>query len=221
MIRVLVVDDDFRVAQLHAGLASKLPGFEVVGVAHTAADALAQAEESAPDLVLLDEYLPDERGHEIVGRLDAAVLMITAASDAPTVRRAIAAGALSVLTKPFSAAELASRLRAFGRFWSQLDVEGDLDQGAIDRALAALREGDRPTASLPKGRSAATTDLIVAALRRAETPLTAIAVADEVGVSRATAQRYLADLARAGRVTLRLRYGATGRPEHEYAWQNR
>ncbi|WP_300683175.1 response regulator [Nocardioides sp.] len=218
MIRVLVVDDDFRVAQLHAGIVSQLPGFEVIGLAHQAAEALTLAAQHEPDLILLDEYLPDRRGHELIGELGGAVMMITAASDAPTIRSAVAAGALTVVTKPFSAAELAGRIVAFGRAWSQLNVEGDLDQAAIDRALAVLREGDRPGAALPKGRSAATADLIAEALRAAGGPLTAIAVADAVGVSRATAQRYLADLARAGRVRLRLRYGATGRPEHEYSW---
>jgi len=37
-----------------------------------------------------------------------------------------------------------------------------------------------------------------------------------IGVSRATAQRYLATLATAGDVTVGLRYGATGRPEQEF-----
>jgi two-component system CitB family response regulator len=48
--------------------------------------------------------------------------------------------------------------------------------------------------------------------------MTAQAIADAIGVSRATAQRYLADLARAGRVDLTLRYGTNGRPEHRYEW---
>ncbi|NEA22433.1 HTH domain-containing protein, partial [Actinomadura bangladeshensis] len=46
-------------------------------------------------------------------------------------------------------------------------------------------------------------------------------IAGQVGISRATAQRYLAALAQAGRVVVTLRYGATGRPEHQYAWSPR
>ena len=37
-----------------------------------------------------------------------------------------------------------------------------------------------------------------------------------IGISRSTAQRYLAELARQGKVELRLHYGAAGRPEHRY-----
>jgi two-component system CitB family response regulator len=43
-------------------------------------------------------------------------------------------------------------------------------------------------------------------------------VATALGISRATAQRYLADLSDDGRVTVALRYGSTGRPEHRCSW---
>jgi two-component system CitB family response regulator len=49
--------------------------------------------------------------------------------------------------------------------------------------------------------------------------MTAIEIADATGVSRATAQRYLADLAHGGKLELSLRYGTTGRPEHLYRWR--
>jgi len=218
VIGVLVVDDDFRVARLHAAMVERVPGFEVVGLAHTAEDALDAAAELRPDLVLLDEYLPDRRGSAILREMEAAVIMIAADSDAAAVRRAVARGALNVVLKPFSHQVLAERLAAFARFWGQLGHAGALDQEAVDRALAVLHEGDHPVAALPKGRSSVTADAVVAALRDARRPLTAVGVADTVGISRATAQRYLSDLARAGRVELRLRYGTTGRPEHEYAW---
>jgi two-component system CitB family response regulator len=41
-------------------------------------------------------------------------------------------------------------------------------------------------------------------------------IAERIGISRSTAQRYLAELARQGKVELRLHYGSTGRPEHRY-----
>jgi response regulator of citrate/malate metabolism len=53
-MRVLVVDDDFMVARVHSGYVARIAGCEVVGVAHTGADAVAQAQRLRPDLVLLD-----------------------------------------------------------------------------------------------------------------------------------------------------------------------
>src|SRR4051812_10987502 len=218
MIRVLVVEDDFRVARLHADLVAGLDGFEVVGVAHTAQDALSLATERAPDLVLLDEHLPDERGTSLIGRLDAAVMLISAETDAAVVLRAVARGAVNVVIKPFAPGVLVQRLAAFARFQQAL-ASGQIDQRAVDRALAVLREGDSPAGAMPKGRSAVTADAVRDALHGAAEPLTAQEVADLTGVSRATAQRYLADLVSAGRVDLGLRYGATGRPEHRYTWR--
>ena len=218
MIRVLVVEDDFRVARLHADLAAAVPGMEVVGVVHTAADALARAEAERPDLVLVDEYLPDERGTSLIGRIDAAVILISAETDAAVIRRAIARGAVNVVLKPFAPGVLQQRLLAFGRFWDSLG-SGQTDQRGVDRSLAVLREGDSPAGAMPKGRSAVTADAVREALQRAADALTAQDVAEATGVSRATAQRYLADLVAAGRVELGLRYGTTGRPEHRYTWR--
>lgn len=218
MIRVLVVDDDFRVARVHASYCQRVPGFEVVGTAHTAADAVRLAAETSPDLVLLDEYLPDRPGSTVIGEVGAAVIVISAADDAATVRQTIARGAVNYLLKPFAPAVLADRLVAFERFHRSLHGDRQLDQQAVDRAMRMLHEGDLTGSALPKGRSAVTAEAVREALRSSEEPMTAQAIADAVGVSRATAQRYLADLARAGRVHLGLRYGATGRPEHRYEW---
>jgi response regulator of citrate/malate metabolism len=221
VIRVLVVDDDFRVAQLHASYVGSVPGFEVVGAARSAAEALELAERLAPDLVLLDEYLPDAAGSSIMGRLDAAVIVVSAAEDSGAVRRALARGAVNYVLKPFPPAVLVERLHAFGRFWRSLDADVHLDQTAVDHALQALRAADSPTATVRKGRSRVTADAISEVLRATEDALTAAEVADSTGVSRATAQRYLADLARDGRVQLTLRYGSTGRPEHCFEWLGR
>lgn len=218
MIRVLVVDDDFRVAQLHAEIASATSGFHAVAVAHTATDAVKQARALRPDLVLLDEHLPDRRGSAILRELGAPAILITADTTPQAINAGIVAGAVGVIVKPFPRRALSARLVAFARFRAAIRNSGALDQAAIDRALAALHGADQVGTALPKGRSSVTGEAIVRALRSAAGPLTAGDVAEAVGVSRATAQRYLADLTAGGRVRLRLRYGAAGRPEHEYSW---
>lgn len=52
--------------------------------------------------------------------------------------------------------------------------------------------------------------------RRCRRSRSASEVAQAVGISRPTAQRYLADLERRGLLRLELEYGATGRPVHRY-----
>lgn len=217
--RVVVVDDDFRVARLHAQLVQAVAGFAVVAVVHDAAATRAAVAEHRPDLVLLDMYLPDQLGTDLAPSLACDVIMVTAASDAGSVRRALGAGVLNYLVKPFVAPELADRLRAYARYREQLRRGGSLEQADIDRAVRTLREGDLVDAAVPKGRSPQTARLVAECLKAAAEPRTASEVAAELGLSRPTAQRYLTDLAAAGRAEVTLRYGSAGRPEHRYAWR--
>lgn len=218
-VRVVVVDDDFRVAQLHAQYVAAVPGFEVVAVLHDAESTRRVVTTLSPDLVLLDMYLPDELGTDLAPHLRCDVLMVTAASDAASVRRALGAGVINYLVKPFTLPELADRLRAYARYRLQLERPGSLQQADIDRAVRTLREGDLVDGTVPKGRSPQTARLVADRLRAAPEPQTASEVATALGLSRPTAQRYLADLAAAGRVDVSLRYGTAGRPEHRYAWR--
>ena len=218
-MRVLVVDDDFRVAELHAQFVRRAPGFEVVGIAHNAAEARQAAADLQPDLVLLDMYLPDGLGLDLVPELACDVLMITAAADADTVRRAVGAGVVNYVIKPFPPSQLIDRLQAYAQYRRQLTGDRDLDQVEVDRAVRALREGDLVEGAVPKGRSPQTARLVADALVASEEPMTASEVASLLGLSRPTAQRYLGDLAAAGRADVALRYGATGRPEHRYSWR--
>jgi len=216
VIRVLVVEDDFRVAKVHVDFTHRVSGFEVAGTARTAAEARGLLAELRPDLVLLDTYLPDGSGLDLLREISADTIMLTAASDAATVRTAYARGALNYLVKPFTAEQFADRLTAYRHYRSVLATDRTLSQDEIDRLARMLHDGDRPAA--PKGQSAVTVRLVSEALRTAGAPRTAAEVADELGISRATAQRYLAALARDGAAEMRLRYGATGRPEHRYRW---
>lgn len=220
MIRVLVVDDDFRVADLHARFVARVPGFAVVGVAHSAAEAIEMAGSLRPDLVLLDQYLPDGLGTSLVAGFDCDVIMVTASTEGAVVRTALGKGVMNYLVKPFTEADLAQRLRAYARFRTRLSGDVTLDQAEIDRTVRLLREGDRLDAAVRKGRSSQTVRLVSDAVRDAGEPVTATDLATRLGLSRATAQRYLSDLAADGRVTVSLRYGTTGRPEHLYGWRS-
>jgi response regulator of citrate/malate metabolism len=220
VIRVLVVDDDYRVADLHAQLVRSVRGFDVVAVAHSAAEALAAVAEHHPDLVMLDMYLPDGHGTDLVPQLGADVLMVTADADARSVRKALGAGVVNYLVKPFAPPQLIDRLTAYQRYRKHLEGKAALDQVEIDRAARLLREGDLVEGVVPKGRSPQTARLVADLLRTSQGPVTAADVAASLGLSRPTAQRYLGDLAAAGRAVVTLRYGTTGRPEHRYVWRH-
>jgi response regulator of citrate/malate metabolism len=109
-LSVLVVDDDFRVAHLHAGIVNAIPGFTVTATTNTLADARQAAVAAAIDLALVDVYLPDGSGLDLIRELRCDTMVLTAATEAETIRSAVSAGALSYLVKPFTRADLAARL---------------------------------------------------------------------------------------------------------------
>jgi len=225
MIEVLVVDDDTRVARVNAAYVEKVPGFHVAGEAHSAAEALHRME-ALPhlDLVLMDHYLPDETGLAVVREMrrrghQTDVIMVTAARDIATVQAAMRQGALQYLVKPFAFAGLRARLEAYADLRRTLDGGGEAEQSEVDRIFGALSASAEP--GLPKGHSPTTAELVRRALVNAVGPLSAQEVAEETGLSRQTAQRYLKLLERTGRARLTLKYGDAGRPEHRYVWATR
>ncbi|NUP74468.1 MAG: response regulator [Sinomonas sp.] len=211
--RVLIVDDDFHVAQLHATYVEAVPGFSALAPVGTAALARQSVHALRPDLVLLDMYLPDTPGLELLRALDVDTVVLTAAADPESVRMALRRGALGYLIKPFTADDLDSLLRGYARYRRLLRGPSALDQATVERARRALLGGrDAPA---PNRQRSGTEAAVLDALAPGEL-LSAAEVAAVVGVSRATAQRYLAALADEGSVEIQLRYGSTGRPEHRY-----
>jgi response regulator of citrate/malate metabolism len=220
VIRTLVVDDDYRVADVNAAYVARVPGFVVTGRARTAAEAYQQVRDDRPELVLLDLYLPDEHGLALMRRLRDLepapdIMVITAARDVDSVRTALQLGAVHYLVKPFTFDRLSERLIAYRELRTGLSRIDQASQDDVDQLYALLRSPSMP-ARLPKGHSLPTMTRILDALRAGPGELTAAEVADEVGISRPTAQRYLVQLVRSGLVALELQYGATGRPAHRY-----
>lgn len=218
MTSVLVVDDDFMVARLHARFVELTDGFSVVGVAANGQEALRLAGELDPDLVLLDVHLPDLGGLEVLARLReegsrAGVIMVTAERDADTVRAALAGGAMQYVVKPFEQQDLAERLHRVRGALRALG-DGETDQAAIDRAFGAARASSA-AAALPKGLSRETARLVEGLLDGSD-DLSASEAADRLGLARVTARRYLEHFVGTGQAQVRLRYGGAGRPERRY-----
>jgi response regulator of citrate/malate metabolism len=218
VINTLIVEDDYHVASIHAAYVRKVRGFAVVGHASTAASARAEIRRQLPTLVLLDLYLPDGHGldlvREKVARKDHQpdFLVITAARDMASVRDAMQLGTVHYLVKPFNFAQLEERLNAYRDLRGRLERIDEAEQHDVDSLYGLLR-GPAP---LPKGQSAPTMTHIRELLQACPDDVSASEIAEQVGISRSTAQRYLAELARQGKIELRLHYGTTGRPEHRY-----
>ncbi len=156
-VRVLVVEDEELAAEAHAEYTRRVQGFEVAGVARSAADALRHlAGDAEVDLVLLDMHLPDGHGLALLQRLRAAghlcdVIAVTSARDAEVVRRAVSQGVVLYLIKPFSFANFRNKLEQYAAYRDQLAGTGrDVVQDDVDQLLGTLRNR-AGAADLPKG----------------------------------------------------------------------
>ncbi|MFI5673617.1 response regulator [Streptomyces cellulosae] len=225
-IDVLVVDDDFMVARVHRAFVERVGRFRVVGVAHTGEQAAHAVDELRPDLVLLDLYLPDVFGLDVIPRLrtaghDCDVMVISAAREADTVRGAVRHGVVDYLLKPFAYEDLRARLERYAQQRGRLLTAVVRGQADVDRVLAGAAVPAPPPGTLPKGMSVETAALVERALRDAEGSLSAAECATSVGISRVSARRYLEYFHTVGTADVSLRYGATGRPERRYRFLGR
>jgi response regulator of citrate/malate metabolism len=222
-LRALIVDDDVAVARIHHQFVDSHPGFTVVGEAHSGASALEQIERLKPDVVLLDVYLPDFSGLEVLSRLRiehgryVEVIAVTAARDLTSVREARANGVWHYLVKPFTAAALRERLDEVQRHHATLQRSSrgePLDQRTVDEIITSTAGGARGLP--PKGLSPSTLERVATVLRESGGDLSASEIADRIGMSRVGARRYLEHLVGRGQASVEPRYGATGRPENRY-----
>jgi response regulator of citrate/malate metabolism len=223
-IRVLIVEDDFAVAALHRRFLARLDGFSVVGTELTAAAAAAAIESGDVDLVLLDMFLPDASGLDLLRTVRAAsagqldVIMVTAAPDPELVRQALELGVVDYLLKPFLPDDFTARMRRYAdRRHEALALDSaDLTQAQIDSMQG--RKAQAPRAPLPKGLSENTARLVSETLLATETPVTATALAETLGLSRVSARRYLEHFAAVDLVEVTAKYGDVGRPQNLYRW---
>ena len=163
MIRVLIVEDEPLIAEAHRTYLTRLQGFTVLGVAHTARDAMRIAAEAAADspvdLVLLDIGLPDASGIALASALSGLrpapdIIAITSERDLEMVRAAVAHGALAYLLKPFTFAAFRDKLERYRRYREALPAGTDAaSQPEVDRALAELRISTDKSVD-PEGRGA-------------------------------------------------------------------
>lgn len=220
MIKVLVIDDDFMVAKVHSGFVNSVSGFAVIGVAHNAADAIKALRELNPDLVLLDIHLPDMNGLDLLQELrtikpELDVLVISAAREMDTVRRALRGGIVHYLMKPFSRADLSERLEHYqNTIAPRATTETELEQEDVNRLFGLNNTQDRRP--LPKGCSTETLKLVERILKNATEPISATETGEQLGTSRVSARRYLEYLTEEGFAQVSLKYGGVGRPERRY-----
>ncbi|KEF31387.1 Transcriptional regulatory protein CitB, DpiA [Marinobacter nitratireducens] len=222
-IRILIVEDDRKIAEIQRRFVERLEGLELCGIAHTMADARDLVEVMSPDLILLDVYFPDGNGLDLLRELRAIdsssdVILITAAKEVETLRSALRGGVFDYILKPLVFERLQDAISRYRDHLNRLSGLHQLAQKEVD-ALLPRSSGEDETPKeerLPKGIDALTLNKIRAVAARGG-QWSAEEVGAEMGASRTTARRYLEYLVGTGELSAEVTYGSVGRPERRYA----
>ena len=225
-IRILVVEDDQRISELHHRFVQKISGFEVVGIANTIADAEEMIEVLEPDLILLDLFFPEGNGLELLRRVRAGeqpcdVILITAAREIASLQEALRGGVFDYIIKPVHFPRFQDALQNFQTYYQHLQSGATLEQKDVDRLLRTQQAGEVTTSgTIPKGIDPLTLAKVRKVFEQPEvTDINAEEVGQQVGISRSTARRYLEFLVTEGFLKTDLIYGVVGRPERRYLRQ--
>ncbi|GKV66084.1 MULTISPECIES: response regulator [unclassified Sporosarcina] len=217
-LAVYIVEDDPMVLEVNKGFLQKLNGFKLIGESMEGKPAIEQIRELQPDLILLDMYLPDMTGMELLKLIRAEnvasdVIMITAARDAITIREALRFGAVDYLVKPFRFERFQEALLKFSKNYWKFHSVDKLKQEDIDVWMGSTGK----ISDLPKGLNEFTMEQVYSGLKSEGVPLTAEQLAQKVGMARVTVRKYLEFLSIDGKVHIELQYGNIGRPTRYYS----
>ncbi|WP_373895249.1 response regulator [Virgibacillus natechei] len=225
-IQVIIIEDDFRVAEINRKYVESVEGYMVQEVVKTGEEALAYLEKcmSRPQLILLDIYIPDVKGMALFWQIrhlyhDTDIIAVTAANEAATIEEALRGGAFDYIVKPVDADRFEHSLQRYKQYLQFFTAKETLGQQAIDSVTGIhhLADSSSTNANLPKGIDPITLNDIRDLLKSNKGKgITAVELSKQTGTGRSTARRYLEYLVSTGDVHTTLKYGTVGRPEREY-----
>lgn len=219
MIRIIVVEDDPMVAQLHAAYLSRMRGFQVTGIFSNGREALEFLKETPVELAVVDVNMPLCSGMELLRQMrgsgiHTAVIMVTAATEMRIVEEAMRLGIEDYIIKPFSYDRLRESVHRFRDKASLVRQLRQADQSVVDRLLGN-RPSPRRSQELPKGFNAKTMAAVRAALGRGQ-DYTCESISAASGLSKVTVRHYLNYLIDTEVLTSSIDYETGGRPRVLY-----
>ncbi len=136
-IKVMLIEDELEIREILTSIFED-EGFEVVALPD-GTQALAELEKHQPQILLVDQLMPEKKGVEIISEVRAnpkfsrlPIIMLSALSFESDKVKALETGADDFVAKPFQAKELCARIRALHR-----RVQSDVGSDKIDFIIFA------------------------------------------------------------------------------------
>jgi response regulator of citrate/malate metabolism len=223
MIKVMLIEDDPMVRDINIKFTNKVSDFKVVDYAASVLEAKEIIKENLPDLILLDIFLPNGNGLELLRwirslELNCDVILITAETRCGVVQEALRYGAVDYLVKPFTFQRFKDALEQYKKRYDSMITLSQIQQDTIDNFVLSTDKikGAKEEVNLIKGLSIHTYDQINSFISDKMTLFTADELADETGMARVTVRRYLDYMVKENKLELQIEYGKIGRPTHFY-----
>ncbi|RHW36860.1 response regulator [Lysinibacillus yapensis] len=223
MIKAVIAEDDFRVATIHEKFLVNYKEIEVVGKALNGKETLDLLKQTNPDLLLLDVYMPDQLGTDLLPIIRKEfpavdIIMITAATDKEILVKALQYGIEHFLIKPVKMELFHQIIEEYLTKSQLLESKQEVDQDLVNRLFRKIdsSSSNSKDSSLPKGIDEITLVKVKSVLKSCETSLSAEQVSERIGASRTTARRYLEYLITVKECKAEVVYGVVGRPERRY-----
>ncbi|MGH0465064.1 response regulator, partial [Bacillus luti] len=154
MLKVAIAEDDFRVAQIQEEFLSKIKDVKVIGKALNAKETMELLQKEEIDLLLLDNYLPDGIGTDLLPKIHADfpnvdVIMVTAANENHMLEKAIRNGVSNYLIKPVTLEKFVRAIEDYKRKKQLLHSNNEVNQTLIDNFFGISQIQDMK--NLPTG----------------------------------------------------------------------
>ncbi|GMA98549.1 response regulator [Pelosinus sp. IPA-1] len=224
MIKVLIVDDDPMVAEFNRRYVELVEGFKIEAIVHSANEALEILNKVDVDLILLDIFMPGMNGLDLLIQLRQVgkgvdVIVITAACDRHSIKKALQFGAVDYIIKPFEFERLNSALLAYKGLANLMEDQDRLSQVELDQCV--LYKEQPLSMQLPKGIDRNTLNVTWEQIKELDRSLFSTEeMAKYIGISRVSMRKYLEFLRQIGSLKLELIYGTVGRPVYKYRCVN-
>lgn len=224
MINVLIAEDDFRVASVHEQFLQKIADVNLIGKSSNAKETLEMLKKHENiDLLLLDVYMPDKMGTEILPIIrklypEVDIIMITAATEKKHLEESLRSGVFHYLIKPVTVEKFTETIKKYIEKKELLQSRNEVDQTFADHYFGGkLIQPVEKKIHYPKGIDPLSLEKVREIISQLDSGITAEEMGERMGASRTTARRYLEYLASTNEVTAELEYGIVGRPERKYS----
>ncbi|MCF7927303.1 MAG: response regulator [Candidatus Izimaplasma sp.] len=218
-LKILIVEDDPMVAQIHKHYLEQLKNFDILNTIENGNEAYRYIREHDADidLVILDVNIPGMSGLEVLKALreegsNVSVIPITAMNDNKTISEFLNLGIVDYLVKPFSQERFNNAVYRCELKFKTFNKKENLQQTDIDKMIHTNSQQE-----LPKGLQKETLNYIVSALKTYKKQLLDVEEISKItNLSKVSLRKYLDYLTDQNEIEKRIDYGTVGRPKYKY-----